>query len=121
MKVAMALNSASRDQRLRLVLIATLLTVGAGQPASAQTAAGTGTRPCSAFNAALAQDENAAIDAYVAWSQGFISGFNWANVRERNVHIDAAGIITWLGAFCMANQERGIYKAVQELIQLEAR
>jgi len=106
---------------MHLVLIAALLALSARQPASAQSAAGTGARTCSTFNAALARDENAAIDAYVAWSQGFISGFNWSNVRERNVHIDAAGIITWLGAFCTANPQRRLYNAVQELIQLEAR
>lgn len=111
----------ARDTPKRLVLITALLAVSGGQPACAQTAAGSGARACSAFSTALAQDENAAIDSYVAWSQGFISGFNWSNARERNVHIDAAGIITWLGAFCTANPQHRIYNALQALIQLEAR
>jgi hypothetical protein len=114
-------RNASRGAFLRRSLLAALLAFSGWQPTSAQTAAGTGTRPCSAFTAALAVDENAAIDSYVAWSQGFISGFNWSNVRERNVRIDATGIISWLGAFCTANPEHRIYNALQELIQLEAR
>jgi len=111
----------SRRTLLHASLLMALLAPSGWQAASAQTAAGTGARPCSAFNAALALDENAAIDAYVAWSQGFISGFNWSNAHERNVRIDASGIITWLGAFCTANPQHRIYNALQELIQLEAR
>jgi len=117
----MAPNGAGRQTLVQLALVAALLAASTGQCAFAQTAAGTGARSCSAFDAALAQDENTAIDSYVAWSQGFISGFNWSNVRELNVRIDAAGIITWLSAFCTANPESRIYNALQELIQIEAR
>lgn len=106
-----------RCSRVRSMLL--VAAIAGGQAANAQTAAGVGARSCDAFSRALGQDENVAIDSYVAWSQGFISGFNWANVRERNVQIDAAGIINWLGAFCAANPTHRIYSAIQELIQLE--
>lgn len=98
-----------------------LLTVYDTPTAVAQTAAGVGTRPCSAFHFALEKQSNEALDAYVSWSQGFISGFNWADVRQRDLRVDPAGIINWLGSFCAANPDLRIYDAIQQLIQIEAR
>lgn len=98
-----------------------VLAACATRPALAQTAAGIGTRPCSAFRVAVEEQTNAALDAYVSWTQGFISGFNWADVRQRDLRVEPVDIINWLGSFCAANPDRRIYDAIQQLIQLEAR
>ena len=87
----------------------------------AQSAVGVGGRDCPAFTFALESDSEAALDAYVSWSQGFISGFNWSNAHGRNVHVDPAAIINWLGQFCAANPDSAVFAAVQELVHLNAR
>lgn len=89
--------------------------------ATAQTVSGIGARECSAFTFALERDSDAALDSYVAWAQGFISAFNWANARRHDVRIDAAGIINALGTYCAANPGAGVYTALQELIRLNSR
>ena len=96
-------------------------TVIVPQPATAQTMSGVGGRDCEAFNFALEQDSEVAIDSYVAWTQGFISAFNWTNPRQRDVRVDSGAIVLWLGQFCAANPSAGIYRAVQELIANNAR
>ncbi|MEQ8661207.1 MAG: hypothetical protein RLW62_10350 [Gammaproteobacteria bacterium] len=106
----------------RALLAAMIAAVGATATAADELlASGIGTRDCRAFNAALAEDSALAIDAYVAWSQGFISAFNWANVRQRNVRIDAAAVLNWLGQYCAANPRAHVYQAVQEIVRLNAR
>lgn len=103
-----------------LLLFILLLAVAPPTPAAPPTASGIGARDCSAFSFALERDSEAALDAYVSWAQGFIAGFNWANVRQRNVEVDAAGLINWLGQYCGAHPASGVYAAIQELIRLEA-
>lgn len=88
---------------------------------SAQTISGVGGRDCQAFNVALAKDSQVALDSYVAWSQGFISGFNWSNPQQFDIRIDAAAIISWLGPYCEGHPEDRIYLALQQLIHLNAR
>ena len=89
--------------------------------AGAQTVSGVGARDCRAFSAALELDSELALDSYVAWSQGYISAFNWTNPRASNIRIDAAALLNWLGPWCAANPQHGVYTAVQELIRLNAR
>ena len=100
--------------------MAMLATLHVAAPA-AQTMSGVGAHRCKAFSYAASKDSKVAIDAYVAWSQGFISAFNWANVRQQDVQIDAPGIIDYLAQYCSGNPETRIYTAVQELIRLNAR
>lgn len=102
------------------ILLAGLVCAPTAQ-ADGATASGVGARRCSAFGAALERDSAAALDAYVSWSQGFIAGFNWSNVRQRNVSIDAAAIINWLGQYCAARPTALVFDAVQELIRRNAR
>lgn len=99
----------------------TVLGTLAATPLTAQTIAGVGGQECSAFTFALGRDSNVAIDAYVAWSQGFISAFNWSNVRQLDLQIDAPAIIHWLAEYCGANPTAPVYRAVQRLIEVNAR
>jgi hypothetical protein len=113
----------SPSRSVRRALAMTLLLAACACPASANEtiASGIGARDCVAFNAALEKDSELAIDAYVAWSQGFISAFNWANVKQLTVRIDAAGVLSWLGQYCAANPRARVFRAVQEIIRLNAR
>ena len=113
----------SSRRSARRALATVLLLAAFAQPASADEtiASGIGARDCTAFNAALEKESELAIDAYVAWSQGFISAFNWANVKQLSVRIDAAGVLNWLGQYCAANPRARVFQAVQEIIRLNAR
>jgi|GEM_PF-1672049 hypothetical protein len=88
---------------------------------SAQTVSGSGARTCHAVHDALNNESEAALDSFVAWSQGFVSGFNWSNVRQQDVRIDSSALLHWLGQYCAANPRDSVYAAVQELIRLNAR
>lgn len=108
---------------LRTITVVLFFAIGAfhAGTADAQSAVGVGGRNCPAFTFALESDSEAALDAYVSWSQGFISGFNWANPQHRNVHVDPPAIINWLGQYCAANPGSAVFSAVQELVHLNAR
>ena len=116
-------SARSSRRRVRRTLATVLLLAAFTQPVSADAtiASGIGARDCMAFNAALEKESELAIDAYVAWSQGFISAFNWANVKQLSVRIDAAGVLNWLGQYCAANPRVRVFQAVQEIIRLNAR
>jgi hypothetical protein len=88
---------------------------------AAQSISGVGARPCRAFNLALAKDSDAALDAFVSWAQGFISAFNWSNVREIDVGVDASGIIQWLADYCAKAPEVRVHTALEHLIARNAR
>jgi hypothetical protein len=106
---------------LGVALVLALLGAPSARAGERATASGIGARPCHAFTDALQRDSTTALDAYVSWSQGFIAGFNWANARQANVDVDAAGIINWLGQFCATNPHARVFAAVQELIRRNAR
>jgi len=108
------------NRRVLIAFIAVLVLAHAPGSA-AQTAAGAGARPCSAFTLAAREDATVALDSYVAWAQGFISGFNWANARRLDIRVDAPGLLAWLGDYCAANPGHRLYTAVQALIEFEAR
>ncbi|MGR8918291.1 MAG: hypothetical protein ACU85V_01640 [Gammaproteobacteria bacterium] len=97
------------------------MTIALPPTVSAQTVSGSGARDCSAFNFAAERDATEALDSYVAWSQGYLSAFNWANARGRDVRVDAAALLAWLGRYCAANPRRPVYEAVQSLISENAR
>jgi hypothetical protein len=88
--------------------------------AKGQTISGSGTRNCSAFGFALEQDSNIAIDSFLAWAQGFISGYNAGNRRGVDFAIDHASLVHWLAGYCAANPETPFYQAVQNIIGIQS-
>lgn len=87
----------------------------------AQTASGVGARKCSAFSVAVEKDSSEALNAYVSWAQGFISGYNWANNQRDDIRIDPAAMINALSQLCAANPTARIHTAVGKLIELNRR
>ncbi|MGR8948360.1 MAG: hypothetical protein ACU84Q_09955 [Gammaproteobacteria bacterium] len=87
----------------------------------AQTVSGAGTKNCRAFLQAAEMESKEAIDSYLSWSQGFVSGYNWANPARREVRLDHAGLMHWLLQYCTANPNEKFYQAVQSAIGLHAR
>ena len=107
----------------RYILIACLLALGiVSVPAAlSQTVSGAGTKNCRAFLQAAEMESKEAIDSYVSWSQGFVSGYNWANPARQEVRLDHAGLMHWLLQYCEANPNEKFYQAVQSAIALHAR
>jgi len=87
----------------------------------AQTISGMGTRTCGALLEAAERDSKAAIDGYLSWAQGFISGYNWSNPGSREVRLDHAGLFHWLLQYCTSNEQEKYYQAVQSAINVHAR
>ncbi len=110
--------SAERHSRLAVMALVAMLSAPAVR---AQTVSGIGARECRALSFALEKESDAAVDAYVAWAQGFISGFNWSNVRRQDVRIDAVAILDVMARYCAANPGHHVHAAVRELIRLNAR
>lgn len=110
----------SAHGRLGLSVLCLLLMFADTQGAPV-SAIGIGARDCSAFDTALAQESEAALDAYVAWAQGFVSGFNWANVRQLNVTLDAPSMLNAMADFCHRHPESKMFSAMQDLIGRNAR
>lgn len=113
-----------RLTRFRRPVAALLLAIAAttlAPTASTQTMSGIGSRPCTAVTAAGEQDSGAALDAIVSWAQGFISGFNWANVRQSDVRLDGAAVVLALGDYCARNPREPIYRGLQAIIARNAR
>ena len=107
-------------QSLLLSSVATLLLLGSVTPA-AQTMSGSGAKQCGDFMQAVRLKSDVAINGYISWAQGFISGFNWANVSGKDAVIDSAGLQYWLVNFCGTQPEVSFYQAVQQLIAEQAR
>lgn len=84
----------------------------------AQTISGAGTRDCRAFNVAVERESATAIDSYVSWAQGFVSGVNAANNQGINVSIDHAGLFLWIARYCAAHRDAALYAALAELVGL---
>lgn len=114
-------HTLQRRRRFPRRFITSLMVATIANACPAQTISGAGARDCRAFAFALDKESSAALDSYVAWSQGFISAFNWSNVRQHDVRIDASALLHWLGQYCRANPDQSVYVAVQELIKLNAR
>jgi hypothetical protein len=111
-------TASSRPELLSVVVL-----IGAFMLSSAtvgQTISGTGTRDCSAFNAAIEQDSNVAIDSFLSWAQGFISGFNAGNRRGADIAIDHAGLFHWLASYCRTNPETPFYQAIQQMVGMHS-
>ena len=89
-----------------------------GNVAQGQTISGIGTRDCKAFLFALEKQSEEAIDAYLSWSQGFISGANVVSEGALDVQIDHGGLLHALANSCRARPKQRIYEAIQELTDL---
>ena len=104
-----------------LVVCAVLVGSLIACPSVAQTVSGAGTKSCRGFLQAAEMESTAAIDSYISWSQGFVSGYNWANPGRQEVRLDHAGLLHWLLQYCNANPTDKFFQAVQAAIQLHAR
>jgi hypothetical protein len=87
----------------------------------AQTISGAGTRDCRAFNVAVERESTTAIDSYVSWAQGFVSGVNAANNQGINISIDHAGLFHWMARYCTTHRDAPLYAALAELVGLPRR
>ena len=107
---------------LRPVLICYLVaTTVAPAPAPAQTASGIGTTRCDDFMAAVERGSQPAVDGYLSWAQGYISGFNAANAARRQVQIDHVGLGQWLVDYCAGHGHNRFFEAVNDAIAVHAR
>jgi len=104
----------------RFLLLSAILLIFA-TPTVAQTASGMGTRSCGALVEAAERESKEAINGYLSWAQGFISGYNWANPGGRQVRLDHGGLLHWLLQYCTSNKTENYYLAVQSAITVHAR
>jgi hypothetical protein len=87
----------------------------AGMTAGAQTISGTGAKPCGVFMQAVKLQSDVAVNGFISWAQGYISGVNATNADGRDVAIDPAGLNYWLTNYCSAHQNETFFQAVQQL------
>lgn len=88
---------------------------------AAQTVSGVGTRSCAALLEGAERESKTAVDGYLSWAQGFVSGYNWANPGRLQVRLDHAGLLHWLLQYCTSNHDEKFYQAVQAAISAHAR
>ena len=98
---------------LCLILAAAL---AASPMAGATTMSGAGAKTCGAFMEGVKLKSDVAINGFISWAQGFISGFNWANVDGKNVVVDHGSLTYWLIDYCGANPSTPFYDAMQRFI-----
>ena len=84
-------------------------------PANAATISGAGGKHCGDFLQAIELKSEVAINGYVSWAQGFLSGYNWLNAKGRDIAIDPAGLNYALINYCSAHKDTQFYEAVQQL------
>lgn len=107
-----------RTVRCAIVVLAWIALLSVQVGSSAQTISGAGTRDCRAFNAAVERESTTAIDSYVSWAQGFVSGVNAANNQGINIAIDHAGLFHWMARYCTTHRDAALYAALTELVGL---
>lgn len=90
-------------------------------PVGAQTMSGAGGKQCGDFMQAVELNSETAINGYISWAQGFVSGFNWSNVKGADVLIDHGSLSYWLIDYCGGHRDVSFYQAVQALIGHQAR
>lgn len=102
--------------------LAALALAGLLAPACpAQTISGVGARDCAAFTFAVGRESEEALDAYVSWTQGYISAFNLNDPHGRNLAIHPTGIIHWLAGYCRTRPDAPFHAAVSEFVKVHAR
>jgi hypothetical protein len=86
-------------------------------PVGATTAMGIGTRDCTAFLRASEISSKEALDAYVAWGLGYLTGHNAYASRGREVVVDGGSLVYWLGDWCASHREAVIFDALEEFVR----
>jgi hypothetical protein len=86
-------------------------------PVAAATVQGIGSRDCTAYSRSTEIGSKEAIDAYVAWTQGYISAWNSLNSRGSDIAVDSGALVYWLGNYCGGQPSSSFYQAVQAFIQ----
>lgn len=89
-------------------------------PSAAGTVHGIGSRDCEAFMRAVEIQSNEAIDAYISWAQGYLSGFNATNDRRADIRIDHGSLTYWLIGHCGGSRQTKFFEAVQTLVSQQA-
>lgn len=77
---------------------------------------GIGSRDCGAFMRAVAINSREAVDAYVAWGQGFLSGQNLADPSAPAVTIDGQALVYSLIDYCQGHPDHTVYEALAALV-----
>ena len=103
--------------RWRLRTLCLTLSLFGAETLHAQTVSGIGTRRCEAFNRALEKNSEAAIDAYLAWGQGYISGVNTHADLTRDIQIDHGGLLHWLATQCKAAPRDLYVEALEAIVE----
>ena len=93
-----------------------VLTCAATLAAEAQTISGSGARQCGDFMQAVKLNSDVAINGFVSWAQGYLSGFNATNPNGRDAAIDPNGLRFWLSSHCSTHPTDSYYAAVQKLV-----
>ncbi len=83
--------------------------------AGAATISGAGGKRCGDYLQAINLKSEVAINGYISWAQGFLSGYNWLNRRGRDIAIDPGGLNYSLVNYCGTHKDTLFYKAVQQL------
>jgi hypothetical protein len=96
---------------ISLAALFSALSTGAG----GQTISGNGAKQCGVYMQAVKLQSDVAINGFISWAQGYISGVNATNTDGRDVAIDPAGLNYWLTNYCGAHQNDSFFGAVQQL------
>ncbi len=90
-----------------LLLLALLLPFSI---ACAGSVSGSGARSCGDFIGYINTEDQAGVDSFISWAQGFISAINW--VEGRDLQIDAGGLTYALVNECGNTPGKRFYEAV---------
>lgn len=102
---------------LALTLALAAVTATAGRVALAGTVvSGIGSRDCAAYMRAVEINSREAIDAYVAWGQGYLSGYDDAQPGALQVAVDGEALGYWLIDYCQGRPERSVFQALQDFL-----
>lgn len=93
------------------------LTMMGTVPSHGATVSGLGGHSCDAFMRRVEDQNEAAIDGYVSWAQGFISGYNWTNNANKDIKIGHGGLIIWVIDYCGTNPDKKYYEAIQIFVE----
>lgn len=104
-----------RVVRIGIASVVAWLLISMSSTSSAQTISGIGAKECGVYMQAVKLKSDVAINGFVSWAQGYLSGFNATNPDGRDAAIDPAGLSYWLTNYCSVHQNEAFYLAVQQL------
>ena len=116
-----AIKALHMKMMTRYLSLFALCAVAQVLPAAEVTATGVGAKTCADYMQAVRLKSDTAINGYISWAQGFITGYNWSNAQGQNVAVDVGGLGYWLTNRCGGHGDLPFYQAVQELIAQQAR